>query len=442
VRVLVVNAGSSSLKLTLLACGGERGEDGESGEDGTRKIAERELDAPRAEVDAGELRAALDSPLGEADAVGHRIVHGGEHYREAVRVDAKVERDLRELTDLAPLHQPKSLAALDAVSAALPHVPAVACFDTAFHATMGAAATTYALPAEWRERWGLRRYGFHGLSHAWVARRAPQLLGADDAGDVGDANGAEGVDDDDGVARARSAGLRIVSCHLGAGASLCAIADGRSVDTTMGFTPLEGLAMATRSGSVDPGLVLWLLEHEQLSAEKLADALEHRSGMLGLAGSTDMRDVVARARRDDPSACLALDVYVHRLRAGIAAMAASLGGMDALVFTGGVGERSSEVRARAAAGLGFLGVALDEARNREADGDGPVDDPAGDRRDAWTRDRRIGAEDAAVCTLTIAAREDLEIARQVRAVLENGPPGAGTRGSETAERGTGGRSAA
>jgi acetate kinase len=406
VRVLVVNAGSSSLKLTLLG-----------GDDAI--IAERELGAPRARVDESKLRAALDSPLREADAVGHRIVHGGEHYRESVRVDAKVERDLRELTDLAPLHQPKSLAALDAVNAALPHVPAIACFDTAFHATMDAAAATYALPAEWRERWRLRRYGFHGLSHAWVARRTPQLLAVDDPGDAEDASGAKRV------AGTQGARPRIVSCHLGAGASLCAIADGRSVDTTMGFTPLEGLAMATRSGSVDPGLVLWLLEHEQLSAEELADALEHRSGMLGLAGSADMREIVARARRDEPDACLALDVYVHRLRAGIAAMAASLGGMDALVFTGGVGERSSEVRARAAAGLGFLGVALDETRNREADGDG-----------------RIGADGAAVCTLRIAAREDLEIARQVRAALGSGSPGAGTDGSETAQRGTGGRRAA
>lgn len=418
-HVLVVNAGSSSLKLTLLA-GAREGED-----DAT--IAECELPAPRAQVDAEELRVALDSPLGEADAVGHRIVHGGERYRGAVRIDAKVEQDLRELTDLAPLHQPKSLAALDAVSAVLPHVDAVACFDTAFHATMGAAAATYALPAEWRERWGLRRYGFHGLSHAWVARRAPQLLGVDDAGHVGGAAGVDGPKGagDVGGSENGAAGPRIVSCHLGAGASLCAIADGRSVDTTMGFTPLEGLAMATRSGSVDPGLVLWLLEHERLSAQELADALEHRSGMLGLAGSADMREVVARAQRDEPDACLALDVYVHRLRAGIAAMAASLGGMDALVFTGGVGERSSEVRARAAAGLGFLGVALEETRNREADGDG-----------------QIGADGTAVSTLTIAAREDLEIARQVRAVLENGPPGAGTEESETAQRGTEGRRAA
>ena len=284
---------------------------------------------------------------------------------------------MRELIDLAPLHQPKSLAALDAVTEVLPGLPAVACFDTAFHATLPAAAATYALPAEWRERWGLRRYGFHGLSHAWVARRAPQLLSEDPAG------------------------LRIVSCHLGAGASLCAIKDGRSLDTTMGFTPLEGLVMATRSGSVDPGMLLWLLEHEQLTAAELADALEHRSGLLGLAGTADMREILTRAGAGDQRAQLALDVYLHSLRAGIAAMAAALGGLDALVFTGGVGERAAEVRSYTVAGLAFLGVSLDEARNRRA-----------------TTDAEIGAADAPVRTLMLTAREDLEIARQVRAVLE------------------------
>jgi len=368
-RVLVVNAGSSSLKLTLLACAREG-----DGTDAT--IAARELQAPRAQVDPDELRTALDSPLGEADAVGHRIVHGGERFREAVRIDADVETAMRELTDLAPLHQPKSLAALDAVTKALPGLPAVACFDTAFHATLPAAAATYALPAEWRERWGLRRYGFHGLSHAWIARRVPGLLERD------------------------ASELRIVSCHLGAGASLCAIKDGKSLDTTMGFTPLEGLVMATRSGSVDPGMLLWLLEHEQLSATELAEALEHDAGLKGLAGTSDMREVLSRADAGDESARLARDVYVHRLRAGIAAMAAALGGIDALVFTGGVGERSAEVRAQTAAGLAFLGVSLDDARNREAHADG-----------------QIGAVGAAACTLVLTAREDLEIALQVRAVL-------------------------
>lgn len=362
-RVLVVNAGSSSVKLTLL-------------DEHDATIEARELAAPGAVVDPRELLAALRSPLGEADAIGHRIVHGGALFARAVEIDASVEAQLRELVDLAPLHQPKSLAALDAVTAALPDVPAVACFDTAFHATLPAGASTYALPAQWRERWGLRRYGFHGLSHAWVARRAPELLQRDPAN------------------------LRVVSCHLGAGASLCAIGGGRSLDTTMGFTPLEGLVMATRSGSIDPGMLLWLMEHEGLSARELADTLEHRSGLLGLAGSADMREILARSDAGEESATLALEVYVHRLRAGIAAMVAALGGLDALVFTGGVGERSGAVRARAAAGLAFLGVALDPARNEHAEGD-----------------IELSAAQATVRTLVVTAREDLEIARQVRAAL-------------------------
>jgi acetate kinase len=370
VRILVVNAGSSTIKLHLL------------GEDDAL-IAERELPAPQSRVDPSVLDEALASEMRAADAVGHRIVHGGERYRAATVIDSAVERDLRALSDLAPLHQQKSLAALDAVTRALPYLPAVACFDTAFHATLAPAAFTYALPAAWREKWGLRRYGFHGLSHAWVARRVPELLGSGDTGGAGGAGGA----------------LRIVSCHLGAGASLCAIADGRSVDTTMGFTPLEGLVMATRSGSVDPGLLLWLIEREAVSEQEMAEALEHNSGLLGLTGSTDMKSVVERAGRDDPAAALGLDVYIHRLRAGIAAMAASLGGLDVLVFTGGVGERAPVIRARAADGLGFLGVRVDAAANRR--------DPDAD----------IAAPDARVRTLVLHAREDLEIAHQVRRAL-------------------------
>jgi acetate kinase len=356
VRVLVVNAGSSSLKLRVLG-----------GDD--ELLGERDLDAPRSSVDGDELLRALRD-LPDADAAGHRIVHGGTRFREAVRVDDSVVAALHELTDLAPLHQPKSLAALEATTRALPRTPAVACFDTAFHATLSPAAATYALPAQLRERFGVRRYGFHGLSHAYAARRVAEL--------------------------ARAA-TRVVTCHLGAGASLAAVRDGRSIDTTMGFTPLDGLVMATRSGSVDPGLVLWLLEHGRMQESELAAALEHDSGLLGLAGSADMRELLAR---EDGDARLALDVYVHRLRAGIAAMAAALGGLDALVFTGGVGEHSPEIRARAVDGLGFLGAALDPERNRRADGD---DD--------------IGASGAQVRAFAIAAREDLEIARQVRAVL-------------------------
>ena len=369
-RVLVVNAGSSTLKLTLL-----------DGADQT--LAERELSAPGATVDARELDAALDSGLRDAQVVGHRIVHGGERFRDAVLIDGEVESALRALIELAPLHQPKSIAALDSISAALPQLPAVACFDTAFHATLPPAARTYALPAAWRELWGVRRYGFHGLSHAWVARRAPELLRST-AGQLG-----------------RTAGEpRIVSCHLGAGASLCAIAGGRSVDTTMGFTPLEGLVMATRSGSVDPGLLLWLLQRTDLSERELACALERESGLLGLAGTADMREVLERAAHADDAARLALEVYLNRLRAGIASMAAALGGLDVLVFTAGVGERSAEIRARAVDGLAFLGLAVDSDANGEALGDADISDPGAPAR-----------------TLVLRAREDLEIARQCRIVL-------------------------
>ncbi len=361
-RVLTVNAGSSSVKLVLLGADDE-------------KLAESELAAPQASIDAEELQEVLKGELGDADAVGHRIVHGGGLFRHAVRLDPAVRDQVRALTELAPLHQPKSIAALDAVSAALPRVPPVACFDTAFHADLSPAARTYAIPAEWIARWSVRRYGFHGLSHAWVARRVPELLRS-------------------------TAELRIVSCHLGAGASLCAIAGGRSLDTTMGFTPLEGLVMATRSGSLDPGLLLWLLERTGLSEAEVAAALEHESGLLGLAGTADMREVLARAAANDESAQLALDVYLHRLRAGICAMAASLGGLDALAFTGGVGENSPEVRARAVEGLGFLGLRLDSSTNQRATGDCD-----------------LSAADASTKALLVEAREDLEMARQVRIVL-------------------------
>ncbi len=362
-QVLVVNAGSSSVKLSLL------------GPD-DKLLGERELEARKATIDAGVLRRAVAEGLADANAIGHRIVHGGERFRAAVKIDAQVEGALRELVELAPLHQPKSLAALDAVSEALPDLPAVACFDTAFHATMPDEATTYALPASWRERWSLRRYGFHGLSHAWVARRTPELLGASEAS------------------------LRIVSCHLGAGASLCAIADGRSYETTMGFTPLEGLVMATRSGSVDPGLLLWLLERTGMREQELAHALEHESGLLALAGSPDMRDVLAGSRAGDRTARLALELYVHRLASSIAAMAAAIGGIDALVFTAGVGERSPEIRARTVDRLRFLGLAIDDQLNTDAMGD-----------------QEITGSGARARTVVLRAREDLEIARQTRAVL-------------------------
>jgi acetate kinase len=365
-HVLVVNAGSSSLKLRVLSPDDE-------------VTAGDDLPAPRGAADSADIKKAIES-FGRVDAVGHRVVHGGTLYAAPVLVDGEVRRRLESLTDLAPLHQPKSLAALDAVSAVLPDAPAVACFDTAFHATIGDAAATYALPAEWRARWTLRRYGFHGLSHAYAARRVAELLGLP----------ADAPD-----------GLRVVTCHLGAGASLAAVLSGRSVDTTMGFTPLEGLVMATRSGSVDPGLVLWLEEHAHTPPAELAATLEYRSGLTGLAGTSDMREVLSRAAAGDQRAVLGRDVYLHRLRALVASMAAAMDGLDAIVFTGGVGENSAEIRSRAAAGLGFLGVGVDESRN------------AGNGAD----DYEIGAEGARVRAFVIAAREDKQIAGEVRSVL-------------------------
>ena len=361
-RMLVINAGSTSLKLRLL-------------DTDDTLLADHELPAVKGAFDEDAVAAQL-AGLDGVDAVGHRVVHGGPALSTAVLVDERVEAYLRSLVDLAPLHQPPALHGIDLARRLLPGVPSVACFDTAFHAGLPAAAATYAIPQQWRDRYSLRRYGFHGLSHAYASRRAAELLGR------------------------HAERLRMVTCHLGAGASLAAVVDGRSVDTTMGFTPLEGLVMATRPGNVDPGLLLWLQRHGGLNEPDLSDALEHGAGLKALAGTGDMREVLARAAGGAADARLALDVYIHRLRAGVAAMVAAMDGLDALVFTGGVGENSYEVRASAAAGLRFLGVTLDPELNTSVAGDAD-----------------IGEGGAAVRTLVVRAREDLEIARQVREVL-------------------------
>lgn len=364
--VIVFNAGSSSLKVSVL------------GPDDvvTDSFA---LDRWDGRPDHRELSGFLAGSAAArgAGVAGHRVVHGGSKFSQAVLIDDSVLATIGSLSDLAPLHQRRALYGIEAAKRALPDVPGVACFDTAFHSTLPAAARSYALPADWTRRLGLRRYGFHGLSHGYASRRAAQLLGRDPAD------------------------LRIVTCHLGAGASLAAVEAGRCVDTTMGFTPLEGLVMATRSGSVDPGLITWLLQQGGMSVDEVASGLEHRSGLAGLAGiaSGDMRDTLAAADRGEPAARLAIDVYLHRLRREIAAMAAAMNGLNVVVFTGGVGEHAGPIRAGAADGLQFLGVDIDPDRNEASS------------------DADISAPGAKVRTLVVTAREDIEIARQSRAVL-------------------------
>jgi acetate kinase len=372
-RVVVVNAGSSSLKVRVL--GGDDGEESGDGADSVR--ARLDLDHWDGSPDHRELTDFLTTAGAGASVVGHRVVHGGATFSRAVRLDDRVVDAIAELTGLAPLHQPRALAGIAAAQRALPDVPAVACFDTAFHAGMPAAAARYALPADWTQRFGLRKFGFHGLSHGYAARRAAQLLDRD------------------------IAQLRIVTCHLGAGASLAAVLGGRSVDTTMGFTPLDGLVMATRSGSVDPGLVVWLLRRGELDLDGVAAGLEQSAGLAGLSGqqSGDIRDVQRAAAAGDETATLAIQVYVHRLRREVAAMAAAMNGLDAIVFTGGIGEHNPAVRADAAAGLAFLGVGLDPVRNQA------------------TADAIISSPYARAAALVVTAREDIEIARQARAVL-------------------------
>jgi acetate kinase len=371
-RVLIVNAGSSSLKHALVDA---------STATVLRRGEERWEPGAGAGRHAGALRAALadagaGGAGGEAEAIGHRVVHGGERFIGPVHIDPGVRRDIAALQALAPLHTRAALEGIDAASAALPDLPQVACFDTAFHHDLPPAAATYALPQEWTERFGLRRYGFHGLNVGFCHQRALRELGAE---------------------RSR----RLVVCHLGSGCSVTAVLDGRSVDTTMGFTPLEGLPMATRSGSIDPGLLLHLLA-SGIGHEELDEALNHRSGLLGLCGLHGVREVERAAIAGDEPAQLAFDVLVRAVSSAVAAMTTSLRGLDALVFTAGAGEGSSLLRARVCARLAHLGVCLDVVHNAR-------------------NEAQIGAPDAAVATLVVAAGEELVIARETARLLARVP---------------------
>ena len=359
---LILNAGSSSLKFSVI-----------DHQDG-RVHASGRFDAPGHTNDAAVQRIVANigslEPPAVLDAAVHRVVHGGSRFTAPVLVTADVRRALDDLNDLAPLHNPPGLAVLDAALELLPDVPHVAVFDTAFHATLMPEAFTYPLPFEWTERWGLRRFGFHGFSHEYCARRAAEMARRED-------------------------GFRCVVAHLGNGASVAAVRNGVSVDTSMGFTPLEGLMMGTRSGSVDPGLLLHLQAERGVSNSDLGQALNHESGLLGVSGvSSDMRQVAAAAGSGHQRAALAMRIFAHRARQAIGAHAVTLGGVDALVFTGGIGENSAEIRRMICEGLSCLGLELDVEANASARPDTVVSSPA-----------------SRGLILVVLAREDLMMAR-------------------------------
>ncbi|MGH2456411.1 MAG: acetate/propionate family kinase, partial [Candidatus Limnocylindria bacterium] len=307
-RVLVLNAGSSSLKTSLVE------------EPGDRTLSHAELRGPAQAGWTDALRSAL-AGAGRVEAVGHRVVHGGRHTAP-LRISDAVVADLDELRDLAPLHNGPALEVIAAARAVFPAVPQVACFDTAFHATLPRASQIYPLPYAWYVEWGIRRYGFHGLSVAWSVERAAAVLGRP------------------------AADLRLVVAHLGSGCSVTAVDGGRSVDTSMGYTPLEGLMMGTRAGSIDPGILLEVLDAGHLDLADLRDALHHGSGLLGVSDvSADLRRVQGAAADGNPRAALALEIFVRRVAAAIGAAATTLPVLDAVVFTGGIGEHAAEVRA-------------------------------------------------------------------------------------------------
>jgi acetate kinase len=394
-HILLLNAGSSSLKATLVESADSaviaQGMADWAGSETRYKYAglggkERSEAAPWKGHAKAVQRFILDlmheEPVVLRDAsalaaVGHRVVHGGQ-FTSSVRITPQIRSSIGALAELAPLHNPPSLETLAAAETELPGVPQVAVFDTAFHATIPPEACTYPVPASWTSNWGIRRFGFHGLSHAYCSRRAAELLGRPPAE------------------------LRLVICHLGHGCSASAVRGGRCVDTTMGFTPLEGLMMATRSGSIDPSIVLHVQHHHGLSTEQVETALNRESGLLGVSGrSADMRQILAAARDGHGPSRLALGIYTHRVRQAIGALAVTMGGIDALIFTAGVGENSGAVRESICAGLDCLGLELDKELNASCQPDADVA-----RRGSRGR------------ILIVATREDVTMLREVIQVLE------------------------
>jgi acetate kinase len=333
-NILVLNSGSSSQKMCLYEIGDTLPEDAPA----PLWKGEVELDAASSHEHAVENLLTTVQKLGKPgiDMAGHRVVHGGLHFEEPIRISPEVKSAIAGASVFAPLHNKAELKGIELVERVLGPIPQAAVFDTGYHRKMPAAAAIYPGPFEWFDS-GIRRYGFHGINHQFCVARAARLMRRD------------------------LNSLRIVTCHLGNGCSLAASFEGRSVDTTMGFTPLEGLMMGTRSGSVDPGILTYLMRQGQLQSPDDIDAvLNHKSGLLGISGlSSDMREILAAMNKNHPRARLAFDIYVHRLRTGIGAMVAALGGLDALVFTAGVGENSTEVRAAVCSRFDFLGLELD-----------------------------------------------------------------------------------
>ncbi len=369
-NILALNAGSSSLKFRLFAVSGG---------------AETVLTEGEAErVGGADLAAAAEKAVDQCrpfgiDAVGHRLVHGGSKFTSATRVSPEMLDELKALRGLDPLHNPGEIGLIEATQKLLPNVPEVACFDTAFHRTLPEVAYTYALPHDLSDRLTLRRYGFHGLSHQYVSERLLECL----------ERGAEGT--------------RLVTCHLGSGASVCALLGGKSVDTSMGMTPLEGLVMGTRSGDVDPGLLVYLMREQKMTPEQLDDLLNKQSGLLGVSGvGSDVRDLEKAAGEENAQAELALSLFAYRVRKYLGAYAAALGGLDAVAFTGGIGERSAAMRGRICAGLEFFGLTLDAGANQSAIG---------------KKAMPISAEGSAVSAWVIPTDEERQMAREVAEVL-------------------------
>ncbi len=374
-NILALNAGSATLKYKLLAMPsvGAPGEAEAVLAEGTAEHSGQDSLVTAAE----EVIAACRTQ--GIDALGHRVVHGGSAFSQPTRVTPEFLQGLRALQGLDPLHNPTETALMEAGLRRLPDVPAVAVFDTAFHRTLPEVAWRYALPGGVADPLPLRRYGFHGISHRYVSERLLQCLGRD------------------------AAGTRLIVCHLGSGASLCAVRDGISVDTSMGLTPLEGLMMGTRSGDVDPGLVLYLLQVAGMTAQGVDDLLNHQSGLLGVSGlSSDVRPLETAAQGGDARAALALEMFAYRACKYIGAYAAALGGLDGVAFTGGIGEHSPALRSRICRTLAFLGVSLNMGRNAAATQDKPT---------------CISADNAAVPVWVIPTDEERQIARETYGLL-------------------------